>query len=215
MVYDAPPRIALGIVRTLGRLGVPVYVVDDTINGPAVYSRYCSGKFRCHIANRSTDEILEIARKIGQKPILITGHDRTTVFIDENADSLRNSFTFPDQPKGVVSMLMDKRELYRKTKSLGVPTAEVFIPESKESLGEFLKTASFPIIAKAIRPWKGRMIGGTNIAVSEDQVLELYDRMKPNLLLQDYIPACSENDDWIFAGYFDRNSDCLFHATGK
>src|SRR2546430_17218802 len=56
------------------------------------------------------------------------------------------------------------------------------------------------------------------IVRSPSELLERYDRMEdpesPNLMLQEYIPG---GDDcvWMFNGYFNENSDCLFAMTGK
>jgi predicted ATP-grasp superfamily ATP-dependent carboligase len=47
------------------------------------------------------------------------------------------------------------------------------------------------------------------------ELLALYARAqdpeKPNLLIQEFIPG----EDWIFDGYFNSNSECLFGLTGK
>ena len=41
----------LGIVRSLGRLGVPVYYVHASWLDPAFSSRYCRGRFLLNIEN--------------------------------------------------------------------------------------------------------------------------------------------------------------------
>jgi predicted ATP-grasp superfamily ATP-dependent carboligase len=61
-----------------------------------------------------------------------------------------------------------------------------------------------------------RRAGGTKFVIqTRKELLELYakaeDRESPNLLIQEFIPG----DDWMFDGYFDENSDCLFGVTGK
>lgn len=43
----------LGIVRSLGRLGAPVYVVDPNPRTPAAASRYCGGQFLQRLAGCS------------------------------------------------------------------------------------------------------------------------------------------------------------------
>jgi predicted ATP-grasp superfamily ATP-dependent carboligase len=37
------------------------------------------------------------------------------------------------------------------------------------------------------------------------------DGEAPNLLIQEFIPG----EDWMFDGYFDKNSQCVFGVTGK
>ena len=51
-----------------------------------------------------------------------------------------------------------------------------------------------------------------------ETLLKCYDEMEtpdaPNLMLQEYIPGGSEMI-WMFDGYFDDESECLFGITGK
>src|SRR6266404_7818946 len=65
---------ALGILRSLGRLGVPVYVVACRPRTAAFFSRYCSGNYVCDVANghteRSVNFLLDVGRKIGRRSIL-------------------------------------------------------------------------------------------------------------------------------------------------
>ena len=61
-----------------------------------------------------------------------------------------------------------------------------------------------------------RRVGGTKFVVhSGCELTELYakaeDRETPNLLIQEFIPG----EDWMFDGYFDANSECLFGMTAK
>jgi predicted ATP-grasp superfamily ATP-dependent carboligase len=59
---------------------------------------------------------------------------------------------------------------------------------------------------------------GKQIATSRDEVLLKYDQMQnpeqPNLVLQEYIPG-GEDTIWMFNGYFNRDSECLFGMTGQ
>ena len=57
----------LGIVRSLGRLGVPVYCVDADRWEPAFSSRYCRGRLILNTdsgpARKSVARLLEIAQQ--------------------------------------------------------------------------------------------------------------------------------------------------------
>jgi predicted ATP-grasp superfamily ATP-dependent carboligase len=50
------------------------------------------------------------------------------------------------------------------------------------------------------------------------ELLEQYQRLEdptaPNLMLQEYIPG-GDDTIWMFNGYFDARSDCVFGVTGK
>src|SRR6058998_2543059 len=88
----------LGIVRSLGRLGVPVYTVDATWWEPAFSSRYCRGHFNLDTAalsnGESVDRLLRIGREIGTRPLLVPTTDPTTIWVADHADALEEGFRF-------------------------------------------------------------------------------------------------------------------------
>jgi predicted ATP-grasp superfamily ATP-dependent carboligase len=106
------------------------------------------------------------------------------------------------------------QELARRN---GVPTVQSVVPRSKEDVERFLETATFPIIVKATDAERLRArAGGTKFIIqSRRDLRELYARAgdceEPNLLVQELIPG----EDWMFDGYFDQTSKCLFGVAGK
>jgi predicted ATP-grasp superfamily ATP-dependent carboligase len=210
----------LGIVRSLGRLGVPVYSVEANWD-PASSSRYCRGRFVLNIDNRPADEsvrtLLEIGRKLGGGPILMAATDRGALWIAEQATALQQVFRFPSRSAALVRGLSDKGRMQEIARQSGVATAQSVVPRSKQDVENFLETAVFPVMIKATDALRLRQrTGGTKFLVhTRPELLDLYtqaeDRDEPNLLLQEFIPG----EDWMFNGYFDQNSQCRFGVTGK
>lgn len=210
----------LGIVRSLGRLGVPVYCVDAHWE-PAFNSRYCRGRFVRNIESaapaQSVSSLLEIGRKLGRRPILIPTTDLSAIWVSEHAAALGEEFRFPYQDPALVRSLCDKSRMQELAHQSGVPTVQSVVPRSQEDVTRFLETATFPVMVKATDAERLRArAGGTKFVIqSRPELLELYakagDREEPNLLIQEFIPG----EDWMFDGYFDQNSRCLFGVTGK
>ena len=211
----------LAIVRSLGRMGVPVYCVDASPWEPAYSSRFCRGHFVRNIENASPAEsvpaLLQIGRKLGGNPILIPTTDKGAIWVAEHAAVLREEFRFQDQNATLVRLLCDKGRMRELARESGVPTAHSVVPQSKEDVERFLETATFPLMVKAIDAQLLRLrAGGTKFVIqSARELFSLYaragDRDEPNLLLQEFIPG----EDWMFDGYFDQRSQCVFGATGK
>jgi predicted ATP-grasp superfamily ATP-dependent carboligase len=137
--------------------------------------------------------------------------------VAEHATLLREVFSFPRQDAALVRLLCDKSDMQNLAFQNGVPTAKSVVPRSRQDVVEFLETAVFPVMVKATDAERlRRRIGRTKFLVhTRRQLLELYaraqDREGPNLLIQEFIPG----EDWMFNGYFDANSQCLFGVTGK
>ena len=213
----------VGIVRTLGRLGIPVYAIHSNRQTPAFSSRYCAGKFVCRIEEFSTDslhDVLAVGREIGKRSILIPTTDDGIAFVAENAERLREWFLFPDQSPQLVHSLANKRQMYHLAKKFRVPTAEAAFPQCRADIVEFAATACFPIMLKGIDGKRLFQRSGKRMFIvhNEGELLEKYDALEdpinPNLMLQEYIPG-GDDTVWMFNGYFDQNSECRIGFTGK
>jgi len=213
---------ALGVVRSLGRLGVDVYGVHANDQAPAFKSRYCRGAFLWDLEKAPTNESVSflcdhVSRTIGSRAILLPSNDETALFIAENEPSLRSGFSFPNTPADLVHVLYDKRKMYLLARQLGIPTPECFFPTSAAEVTRFSGHARFPLVLKAIDGAAVSKRAGkkTVIARSPQDLLQQYqlmeDPQRPGLIIQDYIPG----EAWTFNGYFNQNSECLFGSTGK
>ena len=211
----------LGIVRSLGRLGVPVYCVDTAWWEPAFSSRYCRGRFLLKTAAAASEEsiarLIEIARGIGGRPLLVPTTDQGAIWVAEHAAELQEAYCFPRQEAALVRLLSEKHRMQELASRSGVPTAQTLAPSSREDVERFLETAVFPVVAKAIDADRLRQYaGGTKFVIHTARELldlcsKIQDWQEPAFLIQEFIPG----EDWMFDGYFDRNSDCLFGLTGK
>lgn len=211
----------LGVVRSLGRRSVPVYTVDATRWETAVFSRYCRGRFLLDTARLPTEEsigrLAAIATRIGGRPLLVPTTDQGVIWVAEHAALLRESFRFPAQDPALVRALCDKDRMQRLARRCGVPTVQSTVPQSEQELERFLETAEFPVMAKAIDADRFRSFAGSTklILHTPDELIALYakapDPSDPAFLIQEFVPG----EDWMFNGYFDRNSKCVFGLTGK
>jgi len=216
---------SLCIARSLGKLGIPVFMVDPSRWGPAVWSRYCGGYFQWDFQASSAEEsvqfLLSAAGKIGLRPILIPTTDATALLVSHHADALRKAYDFPDQRPGLPLALSNKASMFHLARQCKIPTPETLYPQCRDEVRALLETVTLPVMLKAIdygvlqRTFLGE---GKQIATSRDEVLSKYDQMQnpdqPNLVIQEYIPG-GEDTIWMFNGYFNRNSECVFGMTGQ
>jgi predicted ATP-grasp superfamily ATP-dependent carboligase len=207
----------LGIARSLGRLAVPVYSVESTRWEPAFTSRYCRGRFLLNTGIGPPEESIAKLLEIGHRPILMPTTDQGAIWVAEHAAALEEEYCFPSQDASLVRLLCDKGRMQDLARRSGVPTAQAVVPQSKKDLEQFLETAVFPVIVKGIDAERlRRNTGGTKFVIQTPrELVALYaraeDNGKPNLLIQEFIPG----DDWMFDGYFDQTSECLFGLTAR
>lgn len=218
-------HVGLGIVRSLGRLGVPVYCIDANRFCPAFFSRYCRGTFLWDLhgspASASLRFVLEVGRKIGRRSVLIPTSDIATMFVEDHAAALAEHFIFPNRDAGLIRALCSKRDMYLLAKRSNVPAPETSFPQSRTDILEYLASARFPILFKPIyphralqrlRPWRMALVR------TERELLDHYDALEdpsaPNVMLQEYIPG-ADHMTWTFNGYFDEQGECRLAFTGR
>ncbi len=228
LVLNLFNHTGVGIARSLGRLGVPVYAVHADARAAAARSRYCRRTFVWDLARERADAsveyLLAIARELGETPILIPTEDLSCLFVADNATSLRRGFLFPDQPPGLARSLSNKKEMFLLCKQYGVPTPEAVFPSSREEVVEFAKHATFPIMLKTIETRSFaqddplRAGGGKIVAADRRDLVKSYEKLdtarEPNVLLQEYIPGGADSV-WMLNGYFNEVSDGLVVITGR
>jgi D-aspartate ligase len=214
---------ALGIIRSLGRLKVPVYAVVEDGFSPVALSRYLSGAFVWRNQGLSTDALLAgiaaIGKQFAQSPIIIPTDDSAAAFIAENAEILGKSFLFPRLPPDLPRRLSNKQNLYRLCRSIGVPCPETASPRCLADVHAFIRHATFPVVVKAAEPQRlPEGVRSPYIARKPPELLAYYAQAEtpdsPHLMFQEYIPqSCGE--DWIFHGYCNPQTECFVAFTGK
>lgn len=217
----------LSVVRSLGRIGVPMYTVCD-IGSPVMKSRYLKRAFAWSADEGSMENTLEFlldsGRQIGRRAVLIPTDDLGTILLDEHAGALKERFLFPEQPPGLARSLSNKKEMYYLCRSMDVPTPDAAFPTSSADVIDLVKDATFPVVMKGIDAWSHygtlRKTGMDRVMVlkSASELLESYSKLEaagsPGVLLQEYIPGSPESV-WMFNGYFNEGSDCLLGYTGQ
>ncbi len=216
---------SLGIMRSLGSLGIPVYGVDASKNAVGFCSRYCRGKFIWDIEHSDPAASVRylvgtVARLVGRRALLIPTSDETALFVADHASELGTYFSFPVQSAPLVHALCSKKQMFYLVSKHGIPTANTFFPRNRADVVRMLPRLTFPLILKGIDG--GRLVRRTGrkmlIVHEPSRLLSAYDEMEdrsdPNLMIQEYIPG-EDDSVWMFNGYFNSASECLIGFTGK
>lgn len=146
--------------------------------------------------------------------------DGSTTMLADHAKALSESYIFPNLSPQLVRALTSKKEMYFLAKKNDVPTAETSFPQSREDVEKYLEDAAFPIMLKGIygSALQLRTDRKMFITRTKRELLDLYDRYEnpsnPNFMLQEYIPG-GDDSVWMFNGYFNERSECLFAITGR
>ena len=127
----------LGIVRSLGRRGVPVCVIDDE-RSISRYSRYATHFVRAADLldqQRTVETVLEVARRRGLHGwVVYPTREETVAAFSRHRDRLLEELRVPTPAWDVVRWAWDKRKTYERAAALGIPTPRTWCPAGPDEL---------------------------------------------------------------------------------
>ena len=184
----------LSVVRSLGRMKIPVCVLSDRTDSPARFSRYCT--YRPVPVLRRDPEgleraLIDNARDQPERPALFVIGDAEALFIAGRLPALRRYYRINLPGSELIRGLIDKRSQYRMVERLGMPMPRTYpdVTSSTARLSEF----EFPLLIKPAvsAQWPfGRLKGIliNDIPQLED-LLEEFERTDTPVVIQSMIPG--------------------------
>jgi D-aspartate ligase len=172
----------LGIVRSLGRHGLPVWVLRDRGHFLAATSRYSSRSLNWPGGHesRQIDFLRNLAEREGlQGWTLFPTTDEIVMLVAHHHQSLAEYYRLTTPPWEALRWVCDKRLLHQLAQIVGVNRPCTFFPRNREELSSL--RCEFPVILKpALRRWGNRF--------TDEKAWYIGDRAT---LLQRYEEACS------------------------
>ncbi len=187
----------LGIARSLGRRGIPVYVLDD---------QYCISSFSKYVTRvvkvenlrderKSIDTILGVGQRFNLRNwVLFPTRDETVAAFSRNRVELSRFFRVTTPSWECVQWAWDKKKTYEMASTLDIPCPKTFNPRSSDELRTLyssLPLAIKPAIkenffyATGAKAWRANTV---------QQLHSSYDKarrtIKPEeILIQEIIPG--------------------------
>jgi predicted ATP-grasp superfamily ATP-dependent carboligase len=203
----------LGIVRSLGRHGVPICVIDDELSITR-FSRYATHAVQvADLRNEESivRELLTIGRRLNLKGwVLFPTRDEMVAAISRHRSQLLEWFRVPTPGWETIQWIWDKRNTYEFARRLNTPIPETWSPRTTEELTQI--TTPFPL---ALKPAiKEHFFYATKAkgwrATDQNELRELFEKAQSiagpgEILVQDLIPGDGRHQ----LGY------CAFFKDGK
>jgi len=139
----------LGIVRSLGRMGVPICVIDDE-HSISRFSRYATHAIRVSDLRQEAPTIEALSR-IGrslnlQGWVLFPTRDEIVAALAKHRSTLSEIFHVPVPAWDTVRWMLDKRYTYQLAQQLNIPFPKTWSPITEEMLDTI--DTPFPLVLK-------------------------------------------------------------------
>ncbi len=171
----------LGVVRSLGRRGIPVWVLNHAGHLVGAVSRYATRSLRWPLEDgrKQLDFLLDLAvREKLEGWVLLPTDDEDVVLFARHHELLSKHYRLTTPVWDTVRWLCDKRLLYQLAQDLALDRPWTFCPQNREELASV--KCPFPVILKpAMRLGFNRL--------SADKAWRFEDRVS---LLAGYDEAC-------------------------
>jgi D-aspartate ligase len=199
LVMDADYR-GLAVVRSLGRYGIPVWVVQHGDQLLAALSRYNRRTLRwpSHDSQDKVNFLVELANREGIAGwVLFPTTDEDAAVVARHHDVLRQHFQLTTPPWETLEWLYDKRRTYELADQVGVSRPWTVYPANRNDV----KACNCPVPA-VLKPAYHK--GFNRFSASKawradtmDELLNGYDEAsalveRGNLMIQELIPGGGE-----------------------
>jgi len=220
VVLQASGPNALGIVRSLGRAGVPVIACDHDPRALGLLSRYARPAATADPLSAPgdfVDDLLALGRSLPERGVLFATHDEAIAAIGPREDELGAWFHRPWSPWPAMARIMDKGHQHATAREIGFPVPATVEPRDEADVRAAAGELRFPVILKPryAPEFRRRFRAQVLEADTPETLLRRYEEAAP------YGPQISEvipgDDDrlWSLGSYRDAAGRPLASFTGR
>lgn len=203
----------LGVARSLGRRGIPVYVLEDQ-KSVSHFSKYATKVIRVkdiRDENATVESVLDVGNRYGLRGwVLFPTRDETVAGFARHRDRLAEYFRVTTPPWDSVQWAWDKNKTYKLAAQLGIPVPGTYNVSHASEL-----EALFPRLPLALKPAiKENFFYATGAkawrANTPAELVALFQRAEAQIpaeevMIQEIIPGDGDT----------QYSYCAFVARGK
>jgi predicted ATP-grasp superfamily ATP-dependent carboligase len=218
----------LGIARSLGPHGIPVYGLSSSASFPGNYSRYCSFQPAPDSLEEPAalrDFLMNFAASFDGRPILLPTRDHDIEFLLGYRANLEHRYTIPLADNDIIEQAMNKDRCLAIAAEHGIAVPRSHTVRSLDEFSAIAGSLSFPVIVKPLyahqwrRPGIWQTVGHQKAALIDDAT-ELADFYRaivataPLATIQEFIPGPDSNL-LVFGSYCRPGGDVRAYFTGR
>jgi predicted ATP-grasp superfamily ATP-dependent carboligase len=193
--------MGLGVIRSLGQMGVPVIAVSYHPHDMGFVSKYVSERIFSPHPEKREDSFLDLLRDCGNRfgrCLLIPADDATLSVVSRHKSGLQQHHIVACTEWDITETFIDKMKTYNLAKSAGIPVPRTILPSSTDDLETFHGSIEYPVIVKpCVSHRYYEMFGRKMSRVSHfDELMSSYREARKAgipVMLQEFIPGDDTN----------------------
>lgn len=206
---------ALSMCRSLGRKGVPTFIVHETRNMPVSKTRYAKS---IYVSDINTEELInnliEISKQFSEKPVLFPTNDNMVINIALNYKKIKGHYRLNWPDPEIILKMVHKKSLPEIIKKANLHYPKSYNLYGLNSLSGLKQKIQYPVILKPSRPrspFKVKRIASERELIN---VIKEYENVIDCFILQELIPG-SDRDIYFVNMYYNDQCKPIAHFTGR
>lgn len=202
----------LGVLRGLGRKGIPIILLDIDSHSMVRYSRFVTKRFPCPNPHDSEmgfiETLLELGRSLDHRPVYIPTGDAEVLVLSKHQEILSPYFRMPVASFETINLLVNKKRFFQDMVLRNIPCPRTCFPETVDEMRKMAADIGYPLIVKSayshrfIQEFHKKVFVIHSPSTLETAIAMLNGHIQ-NYFLQEIIPG---NTLYLFYGYFSRQS---------
>jgi D-aspartate ligase len=201
--------MGLGVIRSLGIMGVPTVAVYHDRNDMGYVSRYVTEKIYAPHPEKHEERFIDLLMGLADQyrgGVLIPASDETLTTVSKHKDLLERHYIVACTGWEITRKFIDKRYTYALADEAGVPAPKTFIPVSLADLEKYEKAVQYPCLVKPRQSHRYHEIFRTKMVMVNDfeQMVRAYRQATDaglEVMIQEIIPG-DDSQTFNYNSYF-------------
>lgn len=197
----ASHTMGLGVIRSLGRMGVPVTVVYYDDRDVGYLSRYVTERIRAPHPEKEEQQFIQLLMELSPRQdggLIIPTSDATVASVSRHKGRLEERFVVACADWETARRFLDKKHTYELARMAGVPVPATVIPQTEEDVVLYAKEIQYPCLVKPRQSHQYYAVFHTKMVLvhSLDEMLGACRSAWEagfQVMLQEYIPGPDSN----------------------
>jgi D-aspartate ligase len=210
---------ALSLARSLGRVGVPVYVLGSDGSSLPAASRYCTAFVELGAGEDVIERWLDWLEQDGPSgAVLIPPGDEGVELIVRHSKRLEDlGYHLPETAGEISLAMLDKTRTYELAREVGIPCPRTWQVRSEADAVRIGREVTFPCALKPVHSHHFAKHFRVKVLLARDvnELLSGFGRTRElglEMLVTEIIPG-PDHFNWTYRAYIDERGEALFSLT--
>ncbi len=187
----------LGVIRSLGREGIPVVAADPLPEAPGLHSRFCR---RLIVPDPEIETemalklLLQEGEKLKEKGILFPSSDAFVIFISKHRQELSEHFKMTLPQGNMAGELVSKQYQYAEALKVGMDMPSSYYPSTLEELEAIKDSIHYPALIKPYLSYVfvSRFNRKGFVANSPQELVSIFKQLLPSnlqVMVESFVPG--------------------------